>query len=152
MRGYIEPLWQKIVADVSTLNIKWDSQQNLFVFQDGTQLPKLTSKIHQREIWRLTGMGFEDAELVMERKSDDWVDVMVTLLEKPEAKLKSAILILFAANENQPPLLAFTFTNKVAIGGSTIETRTIGLKPDTEVRAQLKINGYRTNSSFIFKP
>ncbi len=148
----LEPAWKKIVANVSSLKIEWDLQKNIFVFQDGSQLPKLTSKIHQRDIWRLIGMGFEDAELIIERKSDDWVDVMVTRVEKAGAKLRPATLILFTGDENQASLLTFTFTDKVAIGGGGSETRTVALKADTEIRARLEIAGYRTNTSFIFKP
>jgi|GEM_PF-1113912 hypothetical protein len=148
----LEPSWQKIVADVSALKIKWDPQQNMFVFQDGSQLSKLTRKIYQREIWRLTGMGFEDAELIIERKSDEWVDVMLTRVEKTGAKLRPSTLILFAGDENQPPLLTFKYTNNLAIGGGSWETRTVRLGANTELRARLEIAGYRTNTSFVFKP
>jgi hypothetical protein len=147
-----EPTWQKIVVDVSALKIKWDSQQQMYVFQNGLHLPKLTNKIHQREIWRLTGMGFEDAELILERKSDEWVDVMVSLTEKTGAKLKPATLALFSGDEKQQPILTFDFTNSVAAGGGSSEVRSIGLNPDIEIRAKLVIVGYRTNSSPVLKP
>ena len=90
--------WQKIRADVAALKIKWNSQEKMFAFQNGTHLPMLDTKIHQRKIWPLTGMGYEDAELVLERRSDDWVDVMVTLSEKTGANLKPGTLILFSAD------------------------------------------------------
>lgn len=147
-----ESAWQKVLAEVSALKIKWDPHQKMFVFQDGTHLPKLASKIHQREIWRLAGMGFEDAELVLERKSDDWVDVTVTLAEKAGANLKPATLMLYSGDEKEPPFLAFPFTNQVAVGGGSSQSQTIELKANTEIRAKLVIDGYRTNSSPILKP
>ncbi|MGB7747765.1 MAG: hypothetical protein WBN75_10810 [Verrucomicrobiia bacterium] len=147
-----EPTWQKIRTEVAALKIKWDSQQKMFVFQDGTHLPKLDTKIHQRTIWPLTGMDFEDAELVLERRSDDWVNVMVAFSERTGANLRPGTLILFSGDVNQQPLLTFTFTNLLGIGGGTTESRTIGLKEGSEIKAKLVIPGYNTNTSPIFKP
>jgi hypothetical protein len=148
-----EATWQRIVSAVHPLNIKWDAQQNMFVFQDGTHLPKLSSKIYRRQIWRLPGMGYEDADLVLERKSDEWVEVMVNLTEKSGANLRPATLILFAGDEKeQLPLQTFTFTESKGRGGGSSESRTIGLKPDTQIKAKLVIEGYRTNFSPILKP
>ena len=62
--------WQKIIANISALKIKWDSQQNTFVFQNGTHLPMAANEIYQRQIWKLSWIGFEEAKLVLERKND----------------------------------------------------------------------------------
>jgi len=125
----------------------------MFVFQDGTHLPILSTKNYQREIWQLPGMGYEDAELVLERKSDKWVDVRVNLTQISGANLNPATLILFAGDEKDKlPLQKFTFTQTTGSGGGSSESRTIGLKPDTQIKAKLVIDGYRTNFSPILKP
>jgi len=147
-----EPAWQKIVADVSALKIKWDSRENSFVFRDGGHLPIAAKEIYQRQIWKLTGLGFEDAELVLERKNDSWVDVIVSHSDKPGVALRPGSLFLFDGNDAKPPLLTFSFTSSVGTGGGTIESRTIGLKPGSELTAKLVITGYRTNLSPLLKP
>jgi hypothetical protein len=147
-----EAAWQKIVADVSALTTQWDSRQDMFVFRDGRHLPIAAKKIYQRQIWKLADLGFEDAELVLERKSDSWVDVIVSHSEKSGAALRPASLFLFDGDDGKPPLLTFSFTNEVGSGGSTIESRTIGLKPGSELTAKLVTTGDRTNSSPVLKP
>ena len=147
-----EPAWQKIVADVSALKIKWDPQANIYAFQDGTHLPKVESKLYQRSIWKLTELGFEDAQLVFERKSDAWVDVTVKRSEKSGTTLRPATLSVFDDNDSHPPIVTFTFTNKVGFGGYRSEGSTIGLKAGAQLKAKLVIDGYRTNFSPAFRP
>jgi hypothetical protein len=147
-----EPTWQKIASEVPALKIKWDPQQNMFVFQNGTHLPLADKKIYRRQIWKLTGLGFEDAELVLERKNDSWVDVMVSYSEESGAALRPATLFLFASKDAGSPLQTFSFKSTVGTGGGTSESRTIGLPVDSEVTAKLVIPGYRTNSSPVLKP
>jgi len=61
-------------------------------------------------------MGYEDAELILERKSDEWVEVMVNLTEKSGANLKAGKLILYGGyQKDQLPLLSFSFPE--ATGG-----------------------------------
>ena len=147
-----EPAWQKIFADVSALKIRWDPHQNMYVFQDGTHLPKVESKIYRRAIWKLTGLGFEDAQLVLERKSDAWVNVMVSRSERAGATLRPATLFVFVENDNQASALTFTFSSKLGVGGGGSESRTIALKTGAQLNAKLIIDGYRTNFSPILKP
>jgi len=147
-----EPAWQNIVADVSALKIKRAPQQNLFVFQDGTHLPLADNKIYRRQIWKLAGIGFEDGELVLERKNQSWVEVMVSHSEKAGAALRPATLFLFDSNNLKSPLSTFAFASAVGSGGSTVESRTIGLRTDSEVTATLVIMGFQTNSSPVLRP
>lgn len=147
-----EPTWQKIVSDVSALKIKWDTQQNMLVFQNGTHNPKLENKIFRRQIWKLTGLGFEDAELVLERKNESWLDVIVSSTQKEGARLRPGTLFLFENNDNTTPAETFSFTNQVGFGGGSTESRTIAFPAGSEVTAKLAIPGYLTNSSPVWKP
>ncbi len=147
-----EPAWQKIASEVSALKIKWDPRQNMFVFQNVTHLPLADKKIYRRQIWKLTGLGFEDAELVLERKNDSWVDVTVSYSQESGAVLRPATLFLFENKDARSPLQTFSFTSTVGTDGGTTESRTIGLPLNSEVTAKLVIPGYRTNSSPVLKP
>ena len=147
-----EPSWQKIVADVAALKIRWDSKAQIYMFPDGSYIPKLTRKIYQREIWRLTGMGYEDAELILERKSDDWVNVTVELTQKTGAVLKPATLAIYAGGEIRSPLVTFNFAAAVGEGGGSTQGRTIALNDGVEIKAALSIDGFPTNFSSILKP
>lgn len=147
-----EPAWQNIVAEVSALQIKWAPKQNLFVFPDGTHLPLAANKIYRRQIWKLTGIGFEDGELVLERKNQSWVEVMVSHSDKAGAALRPATLFLFDSKNMQSPISTFSFASTAGSGGSTFESRTIGLRTNSEVTATLVIMGFQTNSSPVLRP
>jgi len=140
-----DPAWQKIVAKVSALKIKWDPRQDMFVLPDGSHLAKVDNKIYRRQIWKLTGLGFEDAEIVLERKDDNWVNVMVWGTAKAGAPLRFGTLFLFDNKNMRVPLATFSAT-----GGT--ESRTLGLIEGSELTAELAIPGYSTNSSPVLKP
>ena len=147
-----EPTWQRIVSEVSALKIKWDPRQNMFVFPNGTHIPKGETRIHRRQIWKLTGLGFADAELVLERKNDNWVDAIVSSTQKNGARLRPGTLFLFDNKDNKAPLEKFSFTDQVGFGGSSTERRGIALLAGSEVVAKLAIPGHSTNSSPVWKP
>ena len=147
-----EPAWQKVVSKISALGIKWDSHQNMYVFQNGKHLPKVEKAIYRRQIWKLDGLGFEIAELVLERKSDMWVDVTVSSTEKAGVPLRPATLLLFDNKDTRVPMETFSFDGNVGKGSSRIETRTIGLRAGTELTAKLVVPGDSTNLSPVLKP
>jgi hypothetical protein len=147
-----ESAWQKVVSEVSTLKIKWDPRQNMFVFPDGSHLSPAENNIYRRQIWKLTGLGFEDAEIVLERKSDNWVSVMVWWAGKAGATLRPGTLFLFDGKDMKVPLEMFPFTSKVGMGGGTTVCRTIRLIAGSELTARLVVTGYSTNSSPLLKP
>jgi hypothetical protein len=140
-----ESAWQKVMLEVSALKIKWDPRQNMFVFPDGSHLSKVDNKIYRRQIWKLAGLGFEDAEIVLERKDDKWVNVMVWGTEKAGATLRPGTLFLFDNKDMRAPLQTFSCT-----GGT--QSRTFGLITGSELTAKLVITGYSTNSSPVLKP
>jgi outer membrane protein assembly factor BamB len=148
----LEPAWQKAVSQVSVLKIKWDPRQNIYVFQNGTHLPQVVKKNFRRQIWKLNGLGFDDAELVLERKNDDWVDVTVSYTESPGVVLRPATLFLFDIKDTKSPWQKFSFPRTVGTGGGGVESNEIDLKADSEITAKLMITGYQTNSSPIFVP
>jgi len=148
-----EPAWRKVVAGVTALSIHWDSKQQLFVFADGTHLSTPTPKIYQREIFRLEGMGYKEAELVFERKTERWVDVIVDQTMDAGAKLKTGTLDVFSADNTLVPLTTFRFTEtRNERGGGSIYSRSIELREGAGVRARLVIDGSRTNLSPTLKP
>jgi hypothetical protein len=144
--------WQKVVSDVSALKIKWDPRQNRYVFHDGTHLPELEKKIYQRQIWKLNGLGFNDANLVLERRSEEWLDVQVYYTQMAGATLRPANLLLFAGDPKQNPLLTFSFTNKMGNGSCCSESSIIHFLPGSAVQAKLITNDGKTNTSPIFIP
>jgi len=85
----------------------------MFVFADGSHLSPVANKIYRRQIWKLIGLGFEDAEIVLERKSDNWVSVMVWWAGKAGATLRPGTLFLFDGKDMKVPLEMFPFTSKV---------------------------------------
>ena len=147
-----EPAWQKVVSEISALGIKWDSHQNMYVFQNGKHLPKVEKAIYQRQIWKLDGLGFENAELILERESDQWVNITVSSTETGGARLRTATLLLFNSRDTKVPVETFLFDSKMGIGRNSIESRAIGLEVGTELTAKLVIPGYSTNSSPVLKP
>jgi hypothetical protein len=147
-----EPAWRKIVGEVTTLSIHWDPQQQLYVFQDGTHLPIPTPKIYQREIWPLEGMGYQEAELVLERRSERWVEAIVDLTKKAGATLKIGTLVVLSTDAAQTPMETFNFADTNGNGGGSIESRSIELNEGASVRAKLTIDGIHTNWSPTLKP
>ena len=124
----------------------------MYVFQNGKHLPKVEKAIYRRQIWKLDGLGFEIAELVLERKSDMWVDVTVSSTEKAGVPLRPATLLLFDNKDTRVPMETFSFDGNVGKGSSRIETRTIGLRAGTELTAKLVVPGDSTNLSPVLKP
>ncbi len=147
-----EPAWQKVVSGVSALKIRWDRQQNMFVFRNGMALPQPEKKIYRRQIWKFTSPGLEDAELVLERKSDSWVDATLSCSEKSGDALRPATLLLFDNKEAAAPLETYTFTNIMGADCGLVTGWYLGLKPGSEVTAKLFIPGYSTNSSPVLTP
>jgi len=147
-----EPAWRKIVSDVSAKKIRWDPQQNLYVFPDGSHLPMPKKKIYQRAIWQLNDLGFYDAELILERKRDVWLDIDVYSSSKIGADLKPATLTLFDTDNDRTPLATFVFTDTKGKGDASFRGQTMALKTGTKIQAILTINGYKTNSSPVFIP
>ncbi len=146
------PVWQKIVSEVSTLKIRWDPGQNLYVFADGSHLPSPPKKIYQQAIWQLDGLGFNDCELTLARKNDDWLKIYVTRSQKAGAEVKPAILTLFSGDNGQALLTTFKFNDTKWNGGFETDNQIIKLSVGTKVQAILVINGVQTNSSPIYIP
>ena len=147
-----EPAWQNVVTNVSLLKIKWDGQQNRFVFQDGTTLPQADKKIYRRQIWKLDDLGLEDAELILERKNKSWVEVNVNYSEESGAALRPAKLVLFDSKDMMSPLQTFPFTDTVGKGCGVYTGSSLRLVAGSQVMAKLLITGYRTNSSPVLIP
>jgi hypothetical protein len=147
-----DPAWKRIVSEVSTLKIKWDPQQNIFVFQEGTHLAPPERQNYQRQIWKLAGLGYDRAELVLERKDPNWLHVIVNWTDTKEAKLIPAVLYLFNGNEADKPIFTSRLVNRKGNGGSSSESSIIALKPGSEVFARLVTWDHHTNSSPIFEP
>lgn len=147
-----EPTWRKLVAAVSGLDIRWDTQQSIFVFPDGTHHPFPGKNIYRREIWDLTGMGYDNAQLVLERINDAWVLFRVNSTQSTGAELKAATLSVFDADEQRAPLFTFTFTNKVGVREGRYKAQIIEVAAGTQLRAKLVIDGNATNSSPNLKP
>lgn len=143
--------WKRYVGDVAALKIKWDTKQNEYVFQDGTHLPDVEKKLYQRSIWKLTGLGYDEAELTLERTSDSYLDILVNSSQKAGAPLRTGTLSIFAG-DGSPPLLTSEFTEESGTGGGSKESHTVTLKAGTKLRARLVINGNQTNWSPVFEP
>ncbi len=144
-----EPVWEKIRADASRLKIKWDPQQQMYVFANGRHLPPLPHKIYRRVIWHPADTGVDDIELILERKSSDGVDAELNLSGMANAKFKTGSLNFYPAGSNQASLNEITFTKTE---GDTYWSLGFRLKDGADVRAVLVLDGCRTNSSPIFKP
>ena len=144
-----EPIWEKIQADVSRLKIKWDPQQQIYVFVDGSHLSPLPHKIYQRVIWHPTGTGHDDIELILERKNDDDIAASLNLSAALGTKFKTGSICFYPAASNRASLRKITFTSAK---GYSEEGFGFNLKDGAGVRAVLELNGYLTNSSAVFKP
>lgn len=144
--------WQKIVSDISALQIKWDPRQNSYTFQDGKHLPPVEKHIYQRQIWKINGLGYENAELVLQRKDENWLKVMVDYSDAANAKLTPAVIHLFSVSDTHTPIFTTQLIKIKGSGSGTTDSSTIGLKAGTDVIAKLITVNHQTNSSPVFKP
>jgi hypothetical protein len=146
----VDARWETFVRDVSLLKIRWDPQQNLYVWNDGSHLPPLPVKQYRRAIWKLEGLGLE-AELILERRNETWVDFTLNRMETKGAILRPATLILYDNQNRSKPLQTFHFTKSVGDDMGSSEGGRLRLQEGNEASAQLIFEG-ATNFSPIFKP
>lgn len=142
--------WKKCVSDVSLLKIRWDPQQNLYVWKDGGHLQPIPIKQYRRAIWRLEGLGME-AQLILERCNETSVSYILDFSQTKGAALKPGTLILYDNQNRSTPLETFNFTNAVGNGTSSSIGKMVKLKEGDDASAQLIIEG-ATNFSPVLKP
>ena len=147
-----EPSWENVVSNVAALKIRWDPGQNDYVLRDRSHLATIQKKFYRRNIWELTGLGYRDAELIIERQNDSSASILVTYTEQKGATLRQATLFIFENGATNSPIDTFSFTNTVGRPLSSTINVGVPLQKDTEVRARLVITGIKTNLSPIFKP
>ena len=142
--------WKKCVSGVSLLKIRWDPQQNLYVWKDGGRLPPVPIKQYRRAIWKLEGLGME-AGLILERCNQTSVSYILEFSQTKGATLKPATLILYDNQSRSKPLETFNFTNSVGNGTYTSIGKMLTLKEGDDASAQLIFEG-ATNFSPVLKP
>ena len=144
--------WQKVVSDVSALKIKWDSRQDIYVFQNGTSLAPLKRHVYQRQIWKIEGLGYDEAELVLERQDENWLHVWFNSGESKDAKLIPAVIQLFTIDNPEKPIFTSRLEKIKGTGGYQSQSAIHALKAGSEVIGKLVTVNHQTNSSPVFKP
>ncbi len=138
--------WDKIVKEVTALNIRWDIAKNIYVLADGSSLPKVKKPIHMRRIWKIPGLS-RDADLIFERKNKDCIQLR---LERSGLPRWDAVVKVYQTDSRDKPLARYRISRSDG-SVSSQTTQDVFLTAGDSVQAEITMNGETTKSP-VFNP
>jgi len=145
--------WSTIKAEIAKLKIKWDAKKNCYTFEDGSRLPKPIRKLCRRHIWKLEGLEGK-AELILERKDKDHLQVQLKWSGKRNQKKPEFVLEVLEVTKIDKPLAKFGSVSISSWAGDEVfssQSFLVDLLDGADVQARLKIEE-RERLSPVFKP
>jgi RNA polymerase sigma factor (sigma-70 family) len=145
--------WQKHVAAVAKLDIRWHAGRQRYTYKDGSHLVDLPRKLHRREIWKLEGLEGE-AQLIIERRDGKLVDVTYEWEGPTGTKLKPAVIKVLAVKIPKKPLAELRPSSLGATAGDTSyssQSCQVELPEGEEMQAKLSFDKDEKVSP-VYKP
>jgi len=138
--------WDRIVAEVAALDIRWDAQKNIYVLADGSSVPEVKEPVHMRRIWKIPGLG-PRADLIFERMNKD--HVMVRLERSDPQRFDSEVRV-YRTEALDKPLARYRIP-ATDFPASSQTSDEVFLPAGESVRAEITTNGGTTQSP-VFTP
>ena len=138
--------WDKIVADVAALDIRWDAGKNIYVLADGSSLPEVKEPIHMRRIWKIPGLG-PRADLIFERMNKDHV---MLRLERSDPQRFESVVKVYRTGAPDTPLARYRIP-ATDIPASSQTSEDVFLPAGESLQAEITSNGATTKSP-VFTP
>ena len=149
--------WSKTRGEFNKLGARWDGQQNMYVFPDGTHLPEVKPVYYRRNIWMLPTLGPE-AQLVIERSSAETITIIVDYGEMRGLRIEQSTLCVAPLAAKDKPIVkkairASMGDDAIPLGGYSqkVDYGDVKLPAGESVQAEL-ISGEKRYQSPVFTP
>ncbi len=151
LREDLQGRWNEILGEFAQLGVRWDVEQQRYVFADGSILPKKPRATYRREIWKLD-VPDRRVWLIMERVNERTVYIMLEhAVSDTVQPIPSSVFRIFNVDEPSETLTEVPFDGGFS-GGSSIRRFRVEVAPGGQIQIEMVTDGRVEKVSPVFKP
>lgn len=149
IRHDVDERWKLILDEFSKLDVRWDSENNVYTFRDGSQLPLKPINLYHRKIWPLD-LPDRDVRLILERQDRRYLRIELSYVVQSGGDQHPPTSVrVYRVSDRSSPLADLSVPGDPGMGASSA---TVALAEGEQVEAEMVVSGKVVATSPVYEP